>query len=374
MVLTLLAMSAPSARGDVATAAADAATTGEMLRIAVGRFRDPFVITGDVRVVSIAMAPIAAGRRVTLRAGSSGLIVDGLAKRDSIVRVLSADLLTLAGHHYRRELEVQWRLYDGRPELLVVHPLELETYVVGIVSSELPTGWPLAAYQAQAIAARTFALWQKYRRLDLPYHMEASVLDQVYGGVEREHALAIDATVSTRGLVMTYQHRVVQAYFHASCGDHTESARDGWGTALAYLPGSVCGACNAANRSRWSASIKRAAVDKALASVLGEPVTTLSIVARTATGRARFVEVVGAHHKKTITGADLRRLLGATKLWSTSIDRLEFDGDHLVVTGKGAGHGVGLCQWGARGRALKNDSYAQILQRYYPGVALTLVY
>src|SRR5262249_19212879 len=158
------------------------------------------------------------------------------------------------------------------------------------------------------------------RRLDLPYHMEASVLDQVYGGVEREHAAAQQAADETRGLVLTSRRHLAQAYFHAACGDHTESALDGWGNALPYLPGSACGFCKAAGRYTWSARIKRTDVDHAFAALLHEPVTSLSIVSKSKTGRAKSVEVKSKSKHATITGADLRRLLGYNTLWSTWIE------------------------------------------------------
>jgi stage II sporulation protein D len=292
------------------------------------------------------------------------------ALKSDVVRVRSPSTLGLRGHRYHEELELRFRLYDKKPEILVVHPLDLETYVAGIVSSELPGGWPLEAYKAQAVAARTFAVWQKYRRLDLPYHMESSVLDQVYGGAQREHPLAQQAARETRGMVLTSRRHLAQAYFHASCGDRTESAKEGWGSPLPYLPGSKCGYCKAANRYAWTAKIARTDVDKAFKTLIGEPISSIEITEKTKTGRAKTVVVRGKARSRTITGADLRRLLGYNQLWSTWIDAISFSGKDLVVTGKGSGHGVGMCQWGARGMALAGKTYVEILATYYPGARL----
>lgn len=349
--------------------------TGESVRIAVGRFPDV------VEVKAAGLTVIADGKRapadrgvVRIAAGARGPKLGGRDLRGDVIRLEAPATLALRGHSYHRVLEVQWRRYDGKPELLVVHPLDLETYVAGIVSSELPGGWPLEAYKAQAVAARTFALWQKYRRLDLPYHLEASVLDQVYHGVEREHALATRAADETRGEVLTWHRLVAQAYFHASCGDRTESAREGWGTELPYLPGARCGMCKLATRYGWHARLTRSDVDRALKPLLGEPVRTLAIKGHTASGRAKDVVVAGATRQRIITAADLRRLLGYSTLWSTFIDKLAFEGDTLVVHGKGSGHGVGLCQWGARGMADAGKGYRDILATYYPGAAVRRAY
>lgn len=356
-------------------AAASASPPGETVRIAVGRFPDAVVISGAGLSAAASDGVLAIeGEQLTLTATRAGIRLGKQQLKGDVVRVRAPSTLSLRGHRYHRELEVRWRRYDGKPELLVVHPLDLETYVVGIVSAELPGGWPLEAYKAQAVAARTFAVWQKYRRLDLPYHMESSVLDQVYAGVDREHPLAHEAAQQTRGLVLTWKHHVAQAYFHAACGDRTESALEGWGTALPYLPGSRCGKCTAANRHAWTASIKSDDVDKAFRALLGEHVESLQVTARTKTGRAKTVLVQGKAKSRSITGADLRRLLGYTTVWSTWIDAMSFQGKTLVIKGKGTGHGVGMCQWGARGFAVDGKRFDEILGVYYPGAPLMRLY
>lgn len=359
----------------VALLAADVARAEQFVRIAVGRFKETLSISGQGLAVTGADGSRVTTRSpVVLAAGADGILVEGKPVTHETLIVRTDGELTVRGHRYRKVLEVTWRSYRGRPELLVVHPLPLETYVVGIVSSELPTKWPYEALKAQAIAARTYAVWQKYRRLDLPYHMESTVLDQVYHGVEREHDEALRAVRETSGVVLAHQRRPVQAYFHASCGDHTESAKDGWGSELPYLPGSPCGACTAATRYRWNATIPRAKVDAAFTPLVGERVTGITVVERTATGRVKSLRLTGKSRKKTIAGADLRRLLGYDRVWSTMITKISLDERALVVEGKGAGHGVGMCQWGARGFAERGESHTAILERYYPGARLVRMY
>jgi stage II sporulation protein D len=351
----------------------------ETVRVAVGRFMDVVVIDGvggPLQVRRSDGSVVGGDRRtVKLTLGRTGLFVDGQPLDRDVVTV-TGPLLKLAGHSYRAALEVRFVRYEGRQEMLVVHPLDLETYVTGIVASELPRGWPLAAYQAQAVAARTFAVSQKYRRLDLPYHMESSVLDQVYHGVEREHALAEEAARTTRGLVLTWQRHLAQTYFHAACGGTTESALEGWGTGIDYLPGSPCGRCMTAgtNRAKWSVKVHRSDADKAFSKLVGGPLTDVRIVSRTATGRAKQVELQSGRKKKTISGADFRRLLGWSVVWSTQIDRITLDGSTLVVDGRGSGHGVGMCQWGARGYGDDGVPFDEILGRYYPGASLKRLY
>jgi stage II sporulation protein D len=214
----------------------------------------------------------------------------------------------------------------------------------------------------------------KYRRLDLPYHMEASVLDQVYGGIEREHDLAKQAAETTRGVVLTWQRHLANAYFHASCGGETESALDGWGSQMDYLPGSACHKCGDAARFRWKSKVPKKTIDKAFARVVGGPVKAMKVVDKTGTGRIRRIRVDAAKRSATISGSDLRRLLGWSVVWSTMVDKFEFTNAGLVVEGRGSGHGVGLCQWGARGWAESGATWQQILERYYPGASAVRLY
>jgi stage II sporulation protein D len=355
--------------------AAPAVHAEELVRIAVGRFTGGVTITGaGIEARTDEGTLVRPKGPLTLRAAAKGVVIGGRTYPAEIVRVEGKGLLNLRGHDYRRRLEVRWRSYRGRPELLVVHPVPIETYVVGIVSSELPRKWPLEALKAQAVAARTYAIWQKYRRLDLPYHMESSVLDQVYHGAEREHPDALRAVAETYGQVLTHGRRPANAYFHSTCGGRTESAKEGWGSARPYLPGSECGFCKKANRYKWRADVTKAEVDKAFQRVLGEPVVKMRVTKKSKTGRAAKVVLEGKRRKKTITGADMRRLLGYTKLWSTWFTKLERTKRGWRVEGKGAGHGVGMCQWGARGMAEAGKTVSDILTRYYPGADLTRMY
>ncbi|OGQ20632.1 MAG: hypothetical protein A2138_06050 [Deltaproteobacteria bacterium RBG_16_71_12] len=102
--------------------------------------------------------------------------------------------------------------------------------------------------------------------------------------------------------------------------------------------------------------------------------TTIAVKGRTKSGRAKSVLIAGKSRQRTIAAADLRRLLGYSTVWSTFIDKLAFEGEALAVHGKGSGHGVGLCQWGARGLADDGVGYREILARYYPGATLRRAY
>ena len=204
--------------------------------------------------------------------------------------------------------------------------------------------------------------------------MESSILDQVYHGVEREHPDAKRAVAETYGQVLTFERRPVNAYFHSTCGGRTESAEEGWGKSIEYLPGSECGYCENANRYNWQAQITWRQMNKAFRKILGEDVLDLKVISKTSSGRVKKMQLVGKNKRKVIAAVDVRRLLGYTIVWSTSLTTLEKNKKGFIFKGHGAGHGVGMCQWGAKGMAEAQHSYQQILSRYYPGAELSRMY
>lgn len=347
----------------------------QQVRIAVGHFKSHMQVDAPRLTVTDASGHVLyTGRRVKLRAGKKGITLGKKALRTEIVRIRAEGNLKLRGFEYRNALDVLWQKKGSKKELLVIHPLPLETYVAGIVSAEVPSSWPLEALKAQAIAARTFAVDRKYARLHRAYHMESSVLDQVYGGAQREHPGALRAARETYGQVLAYKRRPAKAYFHAASGGHTESALEGWGSAVPYLPGTKCNYGKQSNRWRWSEKLSDSHVDKALRGQLGAHVERIRILSKTKTGRMKRVELRGGGKKRRLSGPDLRRLLGYSRLRSTWVTRIRHTGSTWTFDGRGSGHGVGMCQWGAKGRAEAGQSYAQILQAYYPGTHLERMY
>jgi stage II sporulation protein D len=347
----------------------------QSVRIAVGRFQGQVVIKGkDITVQPMDLPAFKVKKGLQCTPAKEGFRCGGKLLLTDKLRVTSKERLFLNNHEYRRELELISREHKNKPEVLVVHPLPLEEYLVGIVSSEVPSSWPMEALKAQAIAARTFALWKKYQRIDLPYHMESSVLDQVYSGADHEYDTARQAVRKTYGEILTHHHRPIHAYFHSTCGNHTESAQEGWGMQLSYLPGSNCGHCNNSNRHQWAAEFPKSKINQAFKKILGEPVRHMKIVSRSKTGRMKKVAISGKTKKKVITGVDIRRLLGYSQLKSTLVTEMSKTKSGFAFKGRGSGHGVGMCQWGAKGMADKGHSAEQILVHYYPRTNVRRMY
>ena len=138
-------------------------------------------------------------------------------------------LLLLQGQPYRGRLQLS-RQGQG---VQAVNHVSLESYLAGVVGSEMPASWPLAALRAQAVAARTYALAQ--RRPEAPFDLKATVASQVYRGVVAETDSTREAVASTRGQVLMYDGTLINAVFHSSSGGSTENSGEIWNRQLPYL-------------------------------------------------------------------------------------------------------------------------------------------
>jgi stage II sporulation protein D len=247
----------------------------------------------------------------------------------------------------------------------VVNRVALEPYVQGIVASEVYPSWPSEVLKAQAVIARTYALHQIERRAREPFDMESSVVSQRYrggGAPERVRGAARD----TAGEYLAFGGRPILAVYHSSAGGRTASASEVWGEDLAYLPG-VASPDDAAPDYFWSYEIVRSDLGAALreAGLPGPASPEVEVLERSPSGRVARLRVGDT----VLAGRDLRRVLGGAAIKSALFE-VRSEDDRVRFLGSGAGHGVGLSQWGALALAGQGASYRQILRHYYPGSEL----
>lgn len=313
-------------------------------------------------------SPVRRGRAVVaLRKGE--LLLDGAPVAAAGVVFRAPGELRAGPAAVEGEVEVR----RGAAGLEVIHGLSLERYVAAVVGGEMPLTFPPAALQAQAVAARTYAVGKKIEaeQAGRLWHLGATVLDQVYRGAGRLDPRALAAARETAGVVLAKDHLPVEAYFHSACGGRTERGADALGRDLPYLASVECGHCKEAPRYRWSVRVDGAELGRAAG--LGRPATAARVVARTASGRAARVEVEAGRRRVTLAAVALRQRLGYERLPSLAFE-VEEDGRGFRFDGQGSGHGAGMCQWGAAGMAREGASYQQILAHYYPGTELLRMY
>lgn len=249
--------------------------------------------------------------------------------------------------------------------------LRLEDYVAGVVSGEVPASFPPEALKAQAVAARSYALTRKIdaQVAGRGHDIASGVVAQVW--TERPSAAARAAAEATAGEVLVAGRDPVEAYFHASCGGHTEAGLPALGRDLPYLVAVECGRCERSPGVRWR--FEATARELAGAAGLRGKATAARVVGRSASGRAERVEIRAGGRAATVPAAELRRRLGWSRLPSLAFE-VRPAGAAFAFEGRGRGHGAGLCQWGAAGLAREGMGYREILARYYPGAQIVRMY
>jgi stage II sporulation protein D len=309
-----------------------------------------------------------ASERAEVTLLGDALLVNGARLEGPALLFTGAGPIRLGAHALADEVEVR----RGQGGLDVVHAVPMEDYVAAVTGSEMPASFPPEALRAQAVAARTFAIFKKLEAVTdgRPWHLGATVLDQVYRAspVDPRARAAADATA---GLVLVRDHVPVEAYFHSACGGRTERGEEALGRDLPYLESVACDHCRGAPRFRWTVRVGAAEMGRLAG--LGAPVTAARVLARTTSGRAQSVEVAARGRKVALGAGDLRQRLGFTRLPSLLFD-VRAGGDAVVFEGRGAGHGAGLCQWGAAGFAREGEGFREILARYYPGTEVVRMY
>jgi len=279
------------------------------------------------------------------------------------------DMFTFANKRWRGTPSIV-ALPGGRSG--VIAAVGVDDYLYGVLPIEASPGWPPDALAAQAIVARTFALSR--RTLARPYDVVVSQNDQRFGGIEAEYPATNAAVDATRDSVITFAGANASVFYSACCGGHTADAAAVWGhEELPYLRGVADPYCVAAPDYRWERSIPLDRVQAALGARVSGPITGFGLGPADAGGRPLTIDVFSGAARASVPAGEFRSLLGADIVRSSWIQALQLAPPALVVRGAGRGHGVGLCQWGARAMGAAGNSAAAILAFYFPGTRIAAV-
>ncbi len=270
--------------------------------------------------------------------------------------------LLLKGIAYRGKIEV-WK---GKKGLYIINQLPLEEYVKNVVYSETTEDWAFEALKVQAVIARTYAVKQMLRNKDRLYHLTSSTIHQLYYGDSRDERIE-RAVEETRGQILTYKGQPIEALYHSTCGGKTEYAEEVFSQKIAYLR-PVKNDCSLSPYWKWRKRHSLQEIEKALNI---EGIKDIQISSYTKSGRVKELKVITKDKTLYILAKDFRRALGWKALPSTWF-KLTRKGDIFIFDGRGYGHGVGLCQWGAEEMAEQGLDYKYILSYYYPGTKLVV--
>jgi stage II sporulation protein D len=307
---------------------------------------------------------------LTLTAGVGRLLINGKDSRiSSCIASAKEGILALDGKHYRGTFRVSAD-HDGK--INVINYVNLEAYLYGVVPREMSPKWDEDAVKAQAVAARTYALYIKEKSTDKAFDLVATTASQDYGGYDAENPASSKAVDATRGEVMTYDGRLTIAYFHANSGGFTESAKNVWVADLPYLRGTPDPYSDNIPNGTWDLSLSYQAVRDRLNQYglnVGV-ITRIRPIDISASGRSLKVMVESTRGGTVLKSNDFRLKIGAMQLKST-LFRLQENTGGVQANGKGFGHGVGMSQWGAYRMAQAGHDYREILTHYYAGIEIT---
>ncbi|NJO79128.1 MAG: SpoIID/LytB domain-containing protein [Cyanobacteria bacterium RM1_2_2] len=277
------------------------------------------------------------------------------------------------------------RWYRGRTLVVptaggitAVNYVDLEQYLYSVVGAEMPASWSSEALKAQAVAARSYALYHRQNDANSVFDVGDTTSWQVYGGLAKEAPSTRAAVDATKGQVLTYRGQIINAVFHSCAGGYTENVEDVWSSPLPYLRG-VPSPDRDFPECQWPAV---AFTSSELSDQLGYEGTITSIeVQRHPHGRVISVIVDGSDGVMTIEGDDVRDQLGLKSTLFTvtpELNRVASAGNvatsgQFQFSGSGNGHGIGLSQYGAYRLAQQNWNYQQILLHYYTNVALAKI-
>jgi stage II sporulation protein D len=301
----------------------------------------------------------------------------------------TGSLLSVAGRYYRGGASV----FRDRTGLTVVNRVSLEDYLAGVVSAEMGKREPAdrEALAAQAVISRTYALKNVGKRRSEGFDLYPTVVDQVYGGVWGETQLGWEAVRETSGQVLTFNGVPIDAFFYSTCGGQTAAGTEVFlGANRPYLQ-SVSDQdpngeayCRYSPRFRWREEWTGDQLKTILRGVRATPfreVRSVQVVARTGSDRVARIAIGVDDDQVAVEGPAVRQVLhpvnepllrsGAFTLSESREGRVVTG---LVAEGRGSGHGVGFCQWGAVGRARAGQNFGQILAAYFPSTSLERLY
>ena len=360
---------------------------------------------GAAPLVRVKLAKASEARSLDLDAGTAWVSLDGnrvqmegkitlrQEGRNVLINSRPAENIEIQPSEPPEHFTLDNRIYRGRLRVIanggsweIVNVVDLEQYVAGVIGWEMISGWPVEALKAQAIASRTYAMFEmeEARASGRHWDVDDTTMYQVYGGVGqadkpkwwRESANVLAAREQTSGRILTYDGKGFKAFFHSTSGGHTVSPDVGLGVndSIPPLQGVDLGDFGKESpKHRWEMRVPLLDVELKLGRAGIQPMDCIRMEREETapSGHAYTLRLYGrTGHYKIVNAVDVRRALG---LYSTNFEA-EKTTTEWVFTGRGYGHGCGMCQWSAKGMAVAGWKAEHILEIMYPRSELKKIY
>lgn len=354
------------------------------IRVAIVREADSLRLTGRNFYCFLPFTPEGERTRFPKQASiirhtGAGFVMDAQFMQAPVLECISGEGILMVN-----DIPSQGHLTllpDGPQKIAAVVSLPMEQYLIGVMQGEVGENWPPEALKAQAIAARSYAMAAMHERRHSPYDVATTTRDQIYTAKIRIPTPIQAAVLDTQGQVLRYKGRTLRAYYHSCCGGEGEAFDAVWqdlapGKAQPDFPPAVAHDpyCRKSPNRKWALTMSEADFVQSLREKSPQLASSAQVTPVTApNGRVTRVTLPGDKAPRQISGTQFRRALGYDAVKSTWF-KIQRHGRTVTISGRGYGHGVGLCQWGARGMAEKGKTANVILQFYYPGTSITAVY
>ena len=284
------------------------------------------------------------------------------------ILILSDDFIEYKNRKYKGIMRVIFK----DEKYYVINYLELEDYLKSVVPSEMPYTWNIEALKSQAIAARTYAIKMMINRRTKGefFDVYSTVLDQAYYGIDYEKSTTNLAVDSTKGMVLVFNNDLIWALYHSNCGGYTISGYLPFNKRVSkddyYLSSVKC----IYQGNNWVSKISLYEIKNILKKYTKNEVYSINSISVNSFKTTFIYQTVNnTFCNYSIYNWDLRKALNY-KIKSPFIDKVKMEGDWIVFEGRGSGHGVGLCQYGANYMAKNGYTFVQILSHYYPNTEI----
>lgn len=279
--------------------------------------------------------------------------------------------ITVGKRKYHHSLDI---LKDEKGQLKAVSELSMEEYLKGVLPVEASPAWGMEFLKAHAIVSRTYALFNLLEKEGKAYAVAADVSSQVYGGLGTHHPRTDAAVDETSRQILTYKGKIFPAYFHSTCGGATARADKVWTIEKhPSLMGVECEFCRGSKHYRWDAVFTLKQIEARLKkngfNAVG--VSGVSAEAKDESGRVTHFLIQTARGEKKISSNGFRMFISPSHFKSTLLTSIKKVPEGYKFQGKGWGHGVGFCQYGAKKLAELGYNHRQILAFYYPHSSIT---
>ncbi len=292
---------------------------------------------------------------------------DSSTPSDEGLYVAKNNILYFRGKYYHGQIKVEKSPHGFRYVNLVTMP----HYVMSVIGHEMSNTWPLEALKAQAIVSRSYAVRRMMESMKKNYDMDTTTKYQVYGGILVQKEQLEKAVRSTQGKMLVYDSKLAEVFFHSSCGGRLEAPHELWRKKIMYLNVKESKFCQGSPNYRWQIHVSTSKVARLVGLT---SIQKIKVSVRTASGRAKEILVNSRGKEIKLSPVKLRKLIGPSKLKSYFFDLRLRKGGKIELSGRGYGHGIGMCQWGSRFMVEKNKMrHQKILRHFFPGTSISKI-